>query len=93
MIEEINIASNSLTKSSAKTSASSEQQDPLAQIVRVLNSHLAQLQSIDVGAAELGKRLEAAKLEARSLGGGFGGHGGLAESGVDGFMRSWGGRR
>ncbi|CAD0047606.1 unnamed protein product [Aureobasidium pullulans] len=42
MIEEINLASTNLSKSS-KTAES----DPLSQIVRVLNAHLGQLQQID----------------------------------------------
>lgn len=92
MIEEINLASTSLTKSSKNSNTGD--QDPLAQIVRVLNSHLAQLQTIDTGAAQLQQRVAVAQKEARGLG--MGGRGGLGiaaeDAGVEGFMRSLNGR-
>ena len=79
MIEEINLASTNLSKSS-KTAES----DPLSQIVRVLNAHLGQLQQIDVGAEQLRQKVETAQKEVR----GFGTFGGTSENGVEGFMRS-----
>lgn len=91
MIEEINLASSSLTKSNkaANGTDSGAGGDPLSQIVRVLNSHLAQLQQIDSGAAALQQRVNAAQKEARGLGG----RAGLGGLGLDdGFMRSMGRR-
>ena len=90
MIEEINLASSKLGSNSASSAASaSRQDDPLAQIVRVLNQHLQQLQGIDSGAAELGKRVEGAQKEARNLERGQG----IREQGwVEGFGRSYLGR-
>lgn len=86
MIEEINLASTNLSKSNKSATDS----DPLSQIVRVLNSHLSQLQQIDTGAAALQQKVTLAQKEARSLGRGSG----LGEDGgVDGFMRSLNGRR
>ncbi|KAH0360809.1 hypothetical protein KCU65_g9158, partial [Aureobasidium melanogenum] len=78
MIDEINLASTNLSKSS-KTAES----DPLSQIVRVLNAHLGQLQQIDVGAEQLRQKVESAQKEVR----GFGGRG-ASDEGVEGFMRS-----
>ncbi|KAG9960590.1 hypothetical protein KCU61_g6504, partial [Aureobasidium melanogenum] len=78
MIDEINLASTNLSKSS-KTAES----DPLSQIVRVLNAHLGQLQQIDVGAEQLRQKVESAQKEVR----GFGGRG-ASDEGLEGFMRS-----
>jgi nuclear pore complex protein Nup62 len=78
MIEEINLASSNLTKSSKTAEA-----DPLSQIVRVLNAHLGQLQQIDVGAEQLRRKVEDAQKEVRGFGGRVG-----DEGGVEGFMRS-----
>jgi nuclear pore complex protein Nup62 len=78
MIDEINLASTNLSKSS-KTAES----DPLSQIVRVLNAHLGQLQQIDVGAEQLRQKVESAQKEVRGFGGRVG-----DEGGVEGFMRS-----
>lgn len=89
MIDEINAASSQLS-SSSKNANAQQQDDPLAQIVRVLNGHLTQLQQIDSGAAALQKRVETAQKEARVLEGGRGiGGGGWVED----FGRSYGGRR
>lgn len=86
MIEEINVASGKL---GSNNSAAQRQDDPLAQIVRVLNGHLQQLQAIDSGAAELGKKVEVAQKEARSLERGQG----IRDQGwVEGFGRSYLGR-
>lgn len=69
MIEEINIASNKLSNTNNSASnAAARQDDPLAQIVRVLNSHLLQLQTIDDGAKDLGRKVEQAQQEAKVLG-------------------------
>ena len=78
MIDEINLASTNLSKSS-KTA----DQDPLSQIVRVLNAHLSQLQQIDSGAEQLRQKVDAAQKEVRGFGGRVG-----DEGGVEGFMRS-----
>ena len=87
MIEEINAASSKLNSSNQQQT---KQDDPLAQIVRVLNGHLSQLQQIDQGAAALQKRVETAQKEARVLEGSRGiGGGGWVED----FGRSYGGRR
>ena len=89
MIEEINVASGKLGSNSASSSAAQRQDDPLAQIVRVLNQHLQQLQTIDSGAAAFGKTVEAAQKEARSLERGQG----IRDQGwVEGFGRSYLGR-
>lgn len=85
MIDEINAASSKLNSSSAQQA---KQDEPLAQIVRVLNGHLTQLQQIDQGAAALQKRVEGAQKEARVLEGqrGIGGGGWMED-----FGRSCGG--
>lgn len=87
MIDEINAASTKLNSSNQQQA---KQGDPLAQIVRVLNGHLTQLQQIDQGAAALQKKVEAAQKEARVLEGdrGIGGGGWMEE-----FGRSYAGRR
>jgi nuclear pore complex protein Nup62 len=87
MIDEINAASSKINSSNAQQA---KQDDPLAQIVRVLNGHLMQLQQIDSGAAALQKRVEGAQREARVLQGERGVGGG---SWIDDFGRSYGGRR
>lgn len=92
MIEEINIASNKLhNNQAASTSATgtARQDDPLAQIVRVLNSHLSQLQTIDEGARTLGQKVEQAQKEAQVLGQSQGVNGG---GWVESFGRSYLGR-
>ncbi|KAK4956915.1 FG-nucleoporin nsp1 [Elasticomyces elasticus] len=84
MIEEINAASSKLG-SNKKNSA----EDPLSQIVRVLNAHLLQLQQIDSGAASLQGRVAAAQKEVRGIGRGAA----LGNDGVEDFYRSFMGRR
>lgn len=86
MIDELNSASLNLRSSGQSESKDS---DPLAHIVRVLNAHLAQLQSIDAGAAALNAKVTAARKEARLLGR----NGGIAGDDVDAFARSYLGRR
>ncbi|KAK5121147.1 hypothetical protein LTR85_005631 [Meristemomyces frigidus] len=93
MIEEINSASTKLAPATAATNQQARSaEDPLTEIVRVLNSHLAQLQTIDGGATELQAKVAAAQREARTLGAGQGVNG---EAGrwVDDFGRSYLGRR
>ena len=78
MIEEINAASSTISKSSsANDPVSSHQALPrssanpliqLSQIVRVLNGHLSQLQQIDQGTAELQAKVSAAQRESQRLG-------------------------
>jgi len=85
MIEEINLASTDLRQSNK----SADTQDPLSQIVRVLNGHLAQLQLIDSGATSLQQKVAAAQKEVRNIGR----NGGLVGDEVDAFGRSYLGRR
>ena len=88
MIEEINLASGKITTTTDPSNPSTAATaDPLAQIVRVLNGHLSQLQTIDAGAAALAEKVEVAQREARSLGGGGG-----QQTWVEGFGRSYLGR-
>ena len=87
MIEEINVASSKL--SSTKKSDASE--DPLAQIVRVLNGHLAQLQAIDKGAQALTIKVEQAQKVVGVAAGRNGVNGN--KDWVEGFGRSYLGRR
>lgn len=96
MIEEINSASTNLGGST--TSQHQQQQarstdDPLAEIVRVLNSHLAQLQTIDGGAAALQAKVSAAQRETRQLGASTQGLNGEAGRWMDDFGRTYLGRR
>ncbi|EPE03948.1 nuclear pore glycoprotein p62 [Ophiostoma piceae UAMH 11346] len=83
MIKEINDISGSLSKT-GKTD------DPLSQIVRVLNGHLSQLQWIDTNAAALQTKVASAKKAEGGLGGA---HGGLESDAADSFYRSYMGRR
>ncbi|KAH0541740.1 hypothetical protein FGG08_003832 [Glutinoglossum americanum] len=84
MIEEINNASSSLSKSN-------KSDDPLSQIVRVLNSHLSQLQWIDQNTAAVRTKVEAARKVGQGIG--SGGYGGLREEATDDFYKSFRGRR
>ncbi|KAI9771153.1 MAG: Nucleoporin-62 C-terminal-like protein [Geoglossum simile] len=84
MIEEINNASSSLNKSS-------KPDDPLSQIVKVLNSHLSQLQWIDQNAATLQSKVSAAQKAGQGIG--SNGYGGPGEEAADDFYRSFRGRR
>lgn len=86
MVEEINASSNKL----ASNNQTSEDGDPLRQIVGVLNRHLVQLQSIGTGAQELQEKVSMAQRDARNLGSqGLNGGGDW----VEGFGRSYLGRR
>lgn len=85
MIDEINSASTNLRQSNKSANA----QDPLTQIVKVLNGHLSQLQLIDQGASQLQSKVTAAQKEARAMGR----NGALGNDEVDAFARSYLGRR
>ncbi|MCJ1343505.1 FG-nucleoporin nsp1 [Peltigera leucophlebia] len=85
MIIEINHASSDLSKNS-------KADDPLSQVVRVLNNHLTQLQQIDQGAAALQAKVTAAQKAGNSTGPSNGFSGPTSEA-VDGFYRSYMGRR
>lgn len=79
MIKEINDMSGSLSKGS-------KADDPLSQIIRVLNGHLTQLQWIDQNAAALQAKVVAAQ-KATS---GMGSHAGVNESdNAQSFYRSY----
>lgn len=63
----------------------------LSHIVRVLNSHLMQLQWIDQNAEQLQTKVAAAQKAALGLS--SNGYGGGEGDGVEAFYRSFGGRR
>ena len=90
MIEEVNGASATLSKTSRAD-------EPLSQIVRILNAHLSQLQHIDQGTSELQAKVAAAQKAGQSLSSRFGS--GLrssmdgGSSAADDFYRSFMGRR
>ncbi|ODH28353.1 hypothetical protein ACO22_03954 [Paracoccidioides brasiliensis] len=60
MIEEVNSASSTLNKTT-------KADEPISQIVRILNSHLSQLQLIDQGTANLHAKIAAAQKLGSSL--------------------------
>ena len=96
MIDEINAAPNNLTSTHNAQSSSSApgSEDPLADIVRVLNVHLTQLQAIDEGAEALKGKVAAAQRESRVLGEGVrGAVNGRGDAFVEGFGKSYLGRR
>ncbi|KAL8713196.1 MAG: hypothetical protein Q9220_002717 [cf. Caloplaca sp. 1 TL-2023] len=85
MIEEINDASSSLNKNA-------KPDDPLSQVVRVLNSHLTQLQQIDQGTAALQLKVAAAQKASQSFGS-TNGYNGPSSDAADSFYRSFMGKR
>ncbi|KAL8723184.1 MAG: hypothetical protein Q9225_000450 [Loekoesia sp. 1 TL-2023] len=85
MVEEINDASSNLNKNT-------KPEDPLSQVVRVLNSHLTQLQQIDQGAAALQLKVAAAQKASQILNPANGLNGPSSEA-ADNFYRSFMGRR
>ncbi|KAL8950320.1 MAG: hypothetical protein Q9222_003643 [Ikaeria aurantiellina] len=85
MIEEINDASSSLNKNA-------KPDDPLSQVVRVLNSHLTQLQQIDQGTAALQLKVAAAQKASQSLGS-TNGYNGPSSDAADSFYKSFMGKR
>lgn len=85
MIDEINGVSQTLSKSN-------KPDDPLSQVVRVLNSHLGQLQAIDSGATALQAKIAAAQKEGQRLGGANGWQE-LGSDPAEDFYRSFRGSR
>lgn len=83
MIKEINEISSTVSKGS-------KPDDPLSQIVRVLNGHLSQLQWIDTNAAALQAKVAAAQKERNSISSHYGGP---EQENVESFYRSYMGRR
>ncbi|KAK4939548.1 FG-nucleoporin nsp1 [Elasticomyces elasticus] len=86
MVEEVNAANTSLSKNG-------KADEPITQIVKILNSHLMQLQAIDQGTVALQEKVAAAQKSASSLGylnGSTNGNNGAA---VQDFYRSYMGRR
>ncbi|KAI1083149.1 Nsp1-like C-terminal region-domain-containing protein [Whalleya microplaca] len=83
MIKEINDISGTLSKGN-------KPDDPLSQIVRVLNGHLTQLQWIDTNAAALQAKVAAAQKASSTIGNQYGGP---EQDNVDSFYRSYMGRR
>ncbi|KAI8635124.1 Nsp1-like C-terminal region-domain-containing protein [Xylariaceae sp. FL1651] len=83
MIKEINDISGTVSKGS-------KPDDPLSQIVRVLNGHLTQLQWIDTNAAALQAKVTAAQKASSQIGSQYGGP---EQDNVDSFYRSYMGRR
>jgi nuclear pore complex protein Nup62 len=90
MIEEVNGASATLSKTN-------KADEPISQIVRILNSHLSQLQLIDQGTSELQAKVSAAQKSGHTLssrfGHGFSSSGMGGGSAADDFYRSYMGRR
>ncbi|KAF2839290.1 hypothetical protein M501DRAFT_933333 [Patellaria atrata CBS 101060] len=85
MVEETNSIS-------ASVSRSNKSDDPLSQVIRVLNSHLAQLQVIDSGAAELKGKIAAAQREGAGIAR-HNGWNGVGSDPADDFYRSFRGGR
>lgn len=90
MIEEVNGVSATLSKTN-------KADEPVAQIVRILNSHLYQLQIIDQGTSELKEKIAAAQKTRQGLASKLGyrhGTPGVGNgSAADDFYRSYMGRR
>uniref|UniRef100_A0A8H7TPE9 Nucleoporin NSP1 n=1 Tax=Bionectria ochroleuca TaxID=29856 RepID=A0A8H7TPE9_BIOOC len=82
MVKEINDISGTLSKGA-------KPEDPLSQIVRVLNGHLTQLQWIDANASQLQTKVAAAQKASHNLGS----HYGVADNdAAESFYRSYMGR-
>lgn len=84
MIEEINRTSQDLSKTG-------KPDDPLTKVVRVLNSQLMQLQTIDRGAQELDEKIKKAQQESKQVA--TNGWNGLGSDAADDFYRSMRGGR
>ena len=84
MIEEINDASSNLSKHA-------KADDPLTQVVRVLNNHLTQLQQIDQGTNSLQLKVKEAQRVGQSMGPPNGLRGPSSDA-AEGFYRSYMGR-
>lgn len=86
MIEEVNAANSSLGQSG-------NADEPITQIVKILNSHLSQLQAIDQGTSALQAKVAAAQKAAQGMNYMSGGMNGNNGATVDGFYRSYMGKR
>ncbi|KAK2744604.1 FG-nucleoporin nsp1 [Myotisia sp. PD_48] len=88
MIEEVNSASATLSKTS-------KSDEPISQIVRILNSHLSQLQLIDQNTANLRAKIVASQKAGNSMGGYRNGTTGGIGGGnaADDFYRAYMGKR
>ncbi|KAL3468397.1 Nsp1-like C-terminal region-domain-containing protein [Aspergillus heterothallicus] len=90
MVEEVNSASATLSKTN-------KADEPISQIVRILNSHLSQLQTIDQGTTELQTKVAAAQKAGQTMSSRFGHGYSMSGSGngnaADDFYRSYMGRR
>jgi len=84
MIEEVNSASAVLGKTN-------KAEDPLSQIVRVLNGHLSQLRYIDQNASSLQAKIQAAQSSSLSIS--ANGIGVSADGAADDFYKSFMSRR
>lgn len=104
MIEEVNAVTGNLSRGKADDPVSHIVLHPLSdhanasvqlsQVVRVLNSHLLQLQKIDEGAQNLQRQVQAAQHDSRRTGGVTNGaHGGYGSHPADDFYRSFQSRR
>lgn len=85
MIDEINATSQTLSKTNT-------QDDPLSDIVRVLNAHLSSLQEIDTKASGLQAQIATAQKEGQRLSG-ANGWSGLGSDPTEDFYRSYRGSR
>ncbi|KIW11168.1 hypothetical protein PV08_10468 [Exophiala spinifera] len=86
MIEEVNAANASLSKNG-------KADEPITQIVKILNSHLMQLQTIDQGTTALQQKVAAAQKSASNLGYLNGSMSQGSGTAVQDFYRSYMGRR
>ncbi|KAL6252514.1 FG-nucleoporin nsp1 [Rhinocladiella similis] len=86
MVEEVNAANASLSKNG-------KADEPITQIVKILNSHLMQLQTIDQGTAALQQKVAAAQKTAGNLGYLNGSMSQGSGAAVQDFYRSYMGRR
>lgn len=86
MIEEVNGASSTLSKTN-------KADEPISQIVRILNAHLSQLQLIDQGTSDLQTKVAAAQKAGQSisarLGYGYNNSGMGNDNTADDFYRSF----
>lgn len=101
MVEEVNAANASLSKHTKADEPVCENaivksftdHVQITQIVRILNSHLTQLQTIDQGTAALQAKVAVAQKSANGMGYLSNGSNGDGRAAVDDFYRSYMGRR
>ncbi|TAQ83227.1 hypothetical protein B7494_g8450 [Chlorociboria aeruginascens] len=92
MGKELTTMIDAMNEATATLSKTSKSDDPLSHIVRVLNSHLSQLQWIDQNAALLQKKVTSAQKFGQSIA--SNGAGGQENDAAESFYRSYmGGRR